>query len=208
MLGIATNAVKLCCTICNHYKTISSPGEPAAMRDCRNVILCRARSHRPARPIRAFAVPDRETSGRARRRPVRATPSPASRRVTGISSRSSGRSTPRERATLERLLTYGPLDAAGVGGATRRCSSCRGSARSRRGRRRRPTSRATAALDAVRRIERGVAYRIVDARSARRLTDDDRAALLPLVHDRMTETVLRRRRRRASACSRTSRRGR
>jgi len=43
-------------------------------------------------------------------------------------------------------------------------------------------------LDAVRRIERGIAYRIVTRGGP--LAVDDREALLPLVHDRMTEAVL------------------
>jgi phosphoribosylformylglycinamidine synthase len=44
-------------------------------------------------------------------------------------------------------------------------------------------------LEVVRRIERGVAYYLV-AGDARKLTEGERAALLPHIHDRMTETVL------------------
>ena len=44
-------------------------------------------------------------------------------------------------------------------------------------------------LAAVRRIERGVAFRIA-CRGGAPLAADDRAALLPLIHDRMTEAVL------------------
>ncbi|HUF79687.1 MAG TPA: phosphoribosylformylglycinamidine synthase [Burkholderiales bacterium] len=44
-------------------------------------------------------------------------------------------------------------------------------------------------LDAVRRLERGIAYR-VSTRDGGALSSDERAALAPLVHDRMTETVL------------------
>ncbi|HYJ20352.1 MAG TPA: phosphoribosylformylglycinamidine synthase, partial [Burkholderiales bacterium] len=44
-------------------------------------------------------------------------------------------------------------------------------------------------LGAVDRIERGVAYHVV-LRKAGTFPDADRGALLPLIHDRMTETVL------------------
>ncbi len=44
-------------------------------------------------------------------------------------------------------------------------------------------------LEAVHRIERGVAYFIVTA-NGEALSQGERAALMPLVHDRMTETVL------------------
>ena len=93
-----------------------------------------------------------------------------------------------EHATLERLLTYGPLD--------------RGSAASdtsllvvpRLGTISPWSSKATdiarnCALVAIRRIERGVAFEF-STRDHQRLTDDDRAALLPIIHDRMTESVL------------------
>ena len=46
-------------------------------------------------------------------------------------------------------------------------------------------------LEAVSRIERGVAYGLLPA-AGRRIDDDDRAALLPLIHDRMTEAVVER----------------
>ena len=44
-------------------------------------------------------------------------------------------------------------------------------------------------IDALRRIERGVAYRLRDGNGAP-LGTDARAAVLPLLHDRMTETVM------------------
>jgi phosphoribosylformylglycinamidine synthase len=43
-------------------------------------------------------------------------------------------------------------------------------------------------LAAIARIERGVAYRVA-TRGSKPLTDGDRAELLPLIHDRMTEAV-------------------
>ena len=96
-----------------------------------------------------------------------------------------------ERTTLERLLTYGPgASTRAPAKAAPHCSSCRGRGRSRRGRRRPPTSRATAASRRSTRIERGVVYRSCRSRDGARWTTRDRAALLPLVHDRMTETVL------------------
>jgi phosphoribosylformylglycinamidine synthase len=93
------------------------------------------------------------------------------------------------RETLERLLTYGPVDT-GDGAALKvdllviprfgTLSSW--------------SSKATdiahnCGLDAVARSERGVAFDIA-TRNAGGLDDDDRAALLPLIHDRMTETVV------------------
>ena len=93
---------------------------------------------------------------------------------------------PTERATLEQLLTYGQSD--------------RGTAESgasllvvpRPGTISPWSSKATdiarnCGLDAVERIERGIGYRIVTRSGA--LASDDRAALLPLLHDRMTEAV-------------------
>src|SRR5258708_15012938 len=44
-------------------------------------------------------------------------------------------------------------------------------------------------LPAVKRIERGVLYSVATAGGAA-LAEEDRAALLPLLHDRMTEAVL------------------
>ena len=93
-----------------------------------------------------------------------------------------------ERATLERLLTYGPLDASSTASDTSLLVVPRLGTIS-------PwSSKATdiarnCALDAVRRIERGVAFELA-TREHQRLTDADRAALLPFVHDRMTEAVL------------------
>src|SRR6185295_9638713 len=92
-----------------------------------------------------------------------------------------------ERATLDRLLTYGPRDAndddAGElllvlprpGTISPWASKATDIARN-------------CGLPAVERIERGVAYRI-STRDGAPLTDGDRAALLPLLHDRMTEAV-------------------
>ena len=77
----------------------------------------------------------------------------------------------------------------------RRYSWCRASARSRRGRRRRPTSPRSAGLPQVRRIERGIAYVVAGER--RRRSGAARA-----LHDRMTESVLRRDARGARSCSR------
>jgi phosphoribosylformylglycinamidine synthase len=93
----------------------------------------------------------------------------------------------RERTTLERLLTYGPLEHAAaardasllvvprIGTISPWSSKATDIARN-------------CALDAVRRIERGVAYEL--ATRDGRLAAGDREALLPLVHDRMTETVI------------------
>ncbi|HYJ18429.1 MAG TPA: phosphoribosylformylglycinamidine synthase, partial [Burkholderiales bacterium] len=95
---------------------------------------------------------------------------------------------PAEHKVLERILVYGPASrpAAGKGEtlvvvprigtispwaskATDIAHSC--------------------GLGAVDRIERGVAYHVV-LRKAGTFPDADRGALLPLIHDRMTETVL------------------
>jgi phosphoribosylformylglycinamidine synthase len=94
--------------------------------------------------------------------------------------------TPAERPTLDRLLTYGPQAASyaetGVlllviprfgtispwsSKATDIAHSC--------------------GLDAIARIERGIAYRI--AAQGNVLTPEDRASLLPRIHDRMTEVI-------------------
>ena len=89
-----------------------------------------------------------------------------------------------ERVTLERILTYGPQDEAVTdegefvlvvprpGTISPWSSKATDIARN-------------CGLDAVRRIERGIGYRISGTLDAA-----DRAALLPLLHDRMTETVL------------------
>ena len=94
----------------------------------------------------------------------------------------------REQATLTRLLTYGPLDASDAAADTSLLVVPRLGTIS-------PwSSKATdiahnCALGAVRRIERGVAFDVA-TRDRTPLGEPDRAALLPLVHDRMTETVL------------------
>src|SRR5262249_22750650 len=93
-----------------------------------------------------------------------------------------------ERATLERILSYGPRGgehadkgelflvvprpgtiSPWASKATEIAHSC--------------------GLAAVQRIERGVAYRVVARRWFPRLKEADRTALLPLIHDRMTEAV-------------------
>ena len=93
-----------------------------------------------------------------------------------------------ERATLERLLTYGPRDAAEAGGAVSLLVVPRPGTIS-------PwSSKATdiahnCGLAAVNRIERGALYR-VRTRDDAPLVDGDLRALLPLIHDRMIEIVL------------------
>ncbi len=92
-----------------------------------------------------------------------------------------------ELAVLERLLQYGPRDAPRDGGGTRLLVLPRPGTIS-------PwSSKATdiarnCGLDAVARIERGVAYDVT-VRGGAALVAADREALLPLLHDRMTETV-------------------
>ena len=93
-----------------------------------------------------------------------------------------------ERATLVRLLTYGPQD------AIARATGVPLVVVPRPGTISPWSSKATdiahnCGLDAVTRVERGIAYE-VGTRDRAKLSPDDRAALLPLVHDRMTETVL------------------
>jgi phosphoribosylformylglycinamidine synthase len=96
--------------------------------------------------------------------------------------------TPPERATLDRILTYGPHDAAAADAGSFVLVVPRPGTIS-------PwSSKATdiarnCALAAVTRIERGVGYRIA-TRDGAPLDAGDRAALLPLLHDRMTEAVL------------------
>jgi phosphoribosylformylglycinamidine synthase len=92
-----------------------------------------------------------------------------------------------ERATLDRLLTYGPRDASdGEAGELLLVLPRPGTISPW-------ASKATdiahnCGLPTVERIERGVAYRI-STRDGAPLTAGDRAALLPLLHDRMTEAV-------------------
>jgi phosphoribosylformylglycinamidine synthase len=93
-----------------------------------------------------------------------------------------------ERVTLDRLLTYGPQDEGGNDEGAFALVVPRPGTIS-------PwSSKATdiahnCGLAAVKRIERGVGWRIV-TRAAAPLSDHDRAALLPLLYDRMTEAVL------------------
>ncbi|GIK85075.1 MAG: phosphoribosylformylglycinamidine synthase [Betaproteobacteria bacterium] len=94
----------------------------------------------------------------------------------------------RERDTLERLLAYGPRDRGGdVEGARLLVVPRPGTISPW-------SSKATdiahnCGLAAVERIERGTLYAIRSAGDAP-LDDDDRRALLPLLHDRMVEAVL------------------
>jgi len=93
----------------------------------------------------------------------------------------------RELAVLERLLRYGPERAPDTPAGELLLVVPRPGTIS-------PwSSKATdiaahCGLDAVRRIERGVAWH-VEARGPGKLKPEERAALLPLIHDRMTEAV-------------------
>ncbi|MCC7215181.1 MAG: phosphoribosylformylglycinamidine synthase [Burkholderiales bacterium] len=95
-----------------------------------------------------------------------------------------------ERTTLERLLTYGPAareEAAADGGTLLLAVPRPGTISPW-------SSKATdiarnCGLAAVVRIERGIAWR-VHTRDGAPLAEADRAALLPLIHDRMVEAVL------------------
>jgi phosphoribosylformylglycinamidine synthase len=93
-----------------------------------------------------------------------------------------------ERRTLDRLLAYGPADlGGGAGGSSLVVVPRPGTISSW-------SSKATdiarnCGLDGVARIERGIAFDVVTADGGP-LSAADRAALLPLVHDRMTEAVL------------------
>ncbi len=93
-----------------------------------------------------------------------------------------------ETARLERILTYGPTQTAGeatgelmlvvprIGTISPWCSKASDIARH-------------CGLDAIERIERGIAY-WVKTHGGAVLSAAERAALAPIVHDRMTETVL------------------
>jgi phosphoribosylformylglycinamidine synthase len=93
-----------------------------------------------------------------------------------------------ERVVLERLLTYGPRDMASDAGGELLLVAPRPGTIS-------PwSSKATdiahnCGLAAVTRVERGVAWRFATADGAP-LAPDERAALAPLIHDRMVESVL------------------
>ena len=95
---------------------------------------------------------------------------------------------PLELGTLERLLTYGAHDTESAGGGEVFVVVPRPGTVS-------PwSSKATdiarnCGLDAIARIERGIGFR-VQTRDGDPLAADDRAVLLPLIHDRMTEAVL------------------
>ncbi|MCR5084659.1 MAG: phosphoribosylformylglycinamidine synthase [Succinivibrionaceae bacterium] len=93
-----------------------------------------------------------------------------------------------ERERLARLLTYGPrLEGSGEQGELLLVVPRLGTISPW-------SSRATdiarnCGLSKVRRIERGIAYRALGA-SGEGLSGEERAALIPLIHDRMMETVL------------------
>ena len=95
---------------------------------------------------------------------------------------------PAERTALDRILTYGPHDDAAADAGSFVLVVPRPGTIS-------PwSSKATdiarnCGLAAVTRIERGMGYRIA-TRGGMPLADADRAALLPLLHDRMTESAL------------------
>jgi len=92
-----------------------------------------------------------------------------------------------ERATLERILTYGPHGAAhGDAGELLLVAPRPGTISPW-------ASKATdiahnCGLAAIELIERGIAYRVA-TRDRRPLVDGERAVLLPHIHDRMTEAV-------------------
>src|SRR5436190_1512614 len=92
-----------------------------------------------------------------------------------------------ERDKLDRLLTYGPhIDSAAPDGVLFLVIPRPGTISPW-------SSKATdiahnCGLDAIVRIERGVAYHITNV-ERRDISPSDRAALLPLIHDRMTEAV-------------------
>ncbi len=92
-----------------------------------------------------------------------------------------------ERARLERILSYGPLAYDSSGGGSLFLVIPRPGTIS-------PwSSKATdiahnCGLDAIERVERGIAYR-ASTRNGVQLLGADRSALLPLIHDRMTESV-------------------
>ncbi|MGE5667591.1 MAG: phosphoribosylformylglycinamidine synthase, partial [Betaproteobacteria bacterium] len=93
-----------------------------------------------------------------------------------------------ERRTLDRLLTYGPVDHGGAADGISLVVVPRPGTIS-------PwSSKATdiarnCGLDGVARIERGIAFDVATVDGGP-LPAADRAALLPRVHDRMTEAVL------------------
>src|SRR5215468_3783852 len=92
-----------------------------------------------------------------------------------------------ERATLERLLQYGDPPGPEPRGELYLVTPRFGTISPW-------SSKATdiahnCGLGVVERIERGIAYR-ARTRGSAPLADRDRATLLPLIHDRMTETVL------------------
>ncbi|HTP98558.1 MAG TPA: phosphoribosylformylglycinamidine synthase [Casimicrobiaceae bacterium] len=93
-----------------------------------------------------------------------------------------------ELAMLGQLLTYGPEDSESSGAGTPLLVVPRPGTISPWSSKASDIAR-NCRLDAVTRIERGVLYRVA-TRDAARLAAMDRAALLPLLHDRMTEAVL------------------
>ncbi|MEO8304988.1 MAG: phosphoribosylformylglycinamidine synthase [Betaproteobacteria bacterium] len=95
---------------------------------------------------------------------------------------------PGERATLERLLTYGPHDHEVADDGELVVVVPRPGTVSPWSSKATEISR-NCGVESVVRIERGIGYRIA-TRAGTPLVDADRAALLPLLHDRMTEAVL------------------
>jgi phosphoribosylformylglycinamidine synthase len=93
-----------------------------------------------------------------------------------------------ERARLDRLLTYGPADAGGAPGGDLMLVVPRLGTVSPWSSKASDIAR-HCGLDAVQRIERGVAY-VVSTSDGKTLTSGERSALAPLIHDRMTESVL------------------
>ncbi len=95
--------------------------------------------------------------------------------------------TPAARATLDRLLTYGPRVVADDASASLLLVLPRPGTVSPWSSKATDIARNCGLAD-VRRLERGVAFRVA-TRDGAPLADADREALLPLVHDRMTEAV-------------------
>jgi phosphoribosylformylglycinamidine synthase len=93
-----------------------------------------------------------------------------------------------ETARLERILSYGPSGASGDGKGDLMLVVPRIGTISPWSSKASDIAR-HCGLAAVQRIERGVAY-FISTRAGRPLSPGDRAALAPLIHDRMTETVL------------------
>ena len=160
---------------------------------------------RAARPLGRLVVPPPEAPRQPARRTARDGDRRALRALPPLRRSRAAARTPPSANVLDRLLTYGPRDDGTRRPTPRRSSSCRGPARSRRGRRRRPTSPRTAASTrcaASSAASTGTRRRA----TARRSTARTAARSLPLVHDRMTEAVLDHPSHARACCSPTSRR--